>query len=97
MGWGIHLLPRLSPLPASRPRLFHVARAFFWQVLHGDRGRHRQDPERGARWHRPHVQPGPQHPLTALRLGAWMAPCGWFPFYLPSPGRRAPLSLSCDH
>lgn len=62
----------------------------FWQVLHGDRGWHSEVPECGARWHRPHLQPGPQHHLTALR------PCAqiyfFSPFHVPSCGERAPGS-----
>uniref|UniRef100_UPI003605AA85 peroxiredoxin-5, mitochondrial isoform 3 precursor n=1 Tax=Rattus norvegicus TaxID=10116 RepID=UPI003605AA85 len=39
----------------------------FGKVLHGDRQGRSKGTERGAGWHRPHLQPGPQHPLTTLR------------------------------
>uniref|UniRef100_A0A8C2PKE3 Peroxiredoxin-5 n=1 Tax=Capra hircus TaxID=9925 RepID=A0A8C2PKE3_CAPHI len=74
----------------GKVRLLADPNGTFGKVLHGDRGRRRQIPECGARWHRPHLHPGSQHPLTALRLGAQISSSGTFLFHLPSPGQRAP-------
>uniref|UniRef100_A0A452T659 Peroxiredoxin-5 n=1 Tax=Ursus maritimus TaxID=29073 RepID=A0A452T659_URSMA len=66
------------------------------KVLHGGRGRHSEVLECGAGWYRPHLQPGPQHPLAALRPWACYS---FYPFlfHLPSPGQRAQSSLNGGH
>ncbi|XP_076414425.1 peroxiredoxin-5, mitochondrial isoform X2 [Peromyscus maniculatus bairdii] len=51
----------------GKVRLLADPTGAFGKVLHGGRQWHSEGTECRAGWHRPHLQPGPEHPLTTLR------------------------------
>ncbi|XP_075829431.1 peroxiredoxin-5, mitochondrial isoform X2 [Microtus pennsylvanicus] len=59
----------------GKVRLLADPTGAFGKVFHGGRQWRSEGAECGAGWHRPHLQPGLQHPLPALRPGQMEVLC----------------------